>query len=215
MVASLPGKSGRSRGRPKPGDVAAIESRLLEIALQEFLQYGYGEASMTRIVEAAGVSKTTLYSRFPAKDQLFRAIIYQQIDNLAPSAVLQSGTEPLDLARGLKSYANHMLELNLEGDLLGVNRLIYSESHRFPELGAAAAERTELGIRRISSFIRACAEADGLPCKDPDGVAEVFILVMRGWYINVMLINQDISVTQRELWVERAVQTLLRGREHW
>ena len=53
----------RPRGRPKLEDVAQIESRLLDVALQEFLAEGYGGTSLTRIVKAAGISKTTLYTR--------------------------------------------------------------------------------------------------------------------------------------------------------
>jgi TetR/AcrR family transcriptional repressor of mexJK operon len=202
-------------GRPRPEDVTAIENKLVDVALDEFLRHGYGGTSMNQIVKVAEVSKTTLYSRFASKEQLFRAIIHQQIDFLAPSAWLQSDVGPLDLEGGLKSYANHMLELSLQGALLGVNRLIYSESHRFPELGAAAAEKTALGIKRISGFIQDCSSADGIPCKDPEGVAEAFILMLRGWYVDVILINREVSAQQRKLWVERAVHALLSARSDW
>jgi len=205
----------RLRGRPRPEDVTAIENKLVDVALAEFLRHGYGGTSMNQIVKVAEVSKTTLYSRFASKEQLFRAIIHQQIDFLAPSAWLQSDVGPLNLEGGLKSYANHMLELSLQGELLGVNRLIYSESHRFPELGAAAAEKTALGIKRISGFIQDCSRADGVPCKDPEGVAEAFILMLRGWYVDVILINREVSAQQRKRWVERAVHTLLSERSDW
>lgn len=208
-------KTQRSRGRPTPDDVAAIESHLLEVALKEFLAHGYGGASMTKIVTAAGISKTTLYSRFASKEELFRAIIHAQIDLLAPSTSLQADDVRPDLEQGLMSYANHMLELNLQGDFLGVNRLIYSESYRFSELGAAAAERTKLGIKRISTFIRDCAVQDKIPCSDPDGIADVFIQMIRGWHVNVMLTNREVSATEREAWVTRAVHTLLTGRKDW
>lgn len=204
-----------SPGRPRLEDAAFIENKLLGIALSEFLQHGYGGTSMAKIVQIAGVSKTTLYSRFPSKEDLFRAIVYQQIEYLAPSASLKSDSGSLELEQGLNSYANHMLETSLQGDLLGVNRLIYSESHRFPELGAAVAERTALGIKRISAFIRECALKDGISCKDPDAVAEVFILTIRGWYINNILTNREITSRQRQSWVKRAVHTLTAAREDW
>jgi AcrR family transcriptional regulator len=204
-----------SPGRPRLEDAASIESKLLGIALNEFLQHGYGGTSMAKIVQIAGMSKTTLYSRYPSKEDLFRAIIHQQIEYLAPSASLKSDAGPLDLEQGLNSYANHMLETSLQGDLLGVNRLIYSESHRFPELGAAVAERTALGIKRISAFIRDCAKRDGISCKDPDAVAEVFILTIRGWYINNLLTNHEVTSRQRQSWVKRAVNTLIAAREDW
>ncbi len=208
-------KPQRLRGRPRPEEVAAIETKLLAVALQEFLEHGYGGASMNRIVKVAGVSKTTLYSRFASKEALFRAIMSQQIEQLSPSTALRSDNGLLGLEQGLKSYANQMLELSLEGDLLGVNRLVYSESHRFPELGAAAAERTALGIQRISRFIDDCAIADGISCQDPGTAAEVFILAIRGWYINVMLTNQKVTPALREDWVSRAVHVLLSDRQSW
>lgn len=188
---------------------------MLQVALQEFLRHGYGETSMTQIVKVAGVSKTTLYSRYASKAELFRAIIHAQIDQFSPADSLRVGEGSVNLEQGLMAYANHMLAISLRGDLLGVNRLIYSESYRFPELGAAAAERTALGVKRIAKFIRDCAIADGVPCKDPAGVAEVFILMIRGWYVNVILINSEVSSAQRERWVRRAVHTLVSARKDW
>jgi AcrR family transcriptional regulator len=216
-IGELPAKpkTKRVRGRPRPEHVAALEGELLEVALREFLQHGYGGASMARIVKVAGVSKTTLYSRYASKDELFRAIIHRQIAQGAPSEILQSKSQPFDLEQGLKAYADHMIEIHLQGDLLGVNRLLYSESHRFPELGAAAAERTALGIKRIARFIQDCAVADGIPCKDSKSVAQVFILMLRGWYIDVLLTNREVSASMRAKWVNRAVHTLLSARSDW
>lgn len=207
--------SRRTRGRPTQEDAVVLEGRLLDVALREFLQRGYGGASMSRIVQVAGVSKTTLYSRHPSKEALFRAIIRDQISRLAPSVPLQSASGAPDLERGLIAYANHLLKFSLEGDLLGVDRLIHSECHNFPELGAAAAERTALGVKRIVGFIRECAQRDGIPCKNPKAVAEIFIFAIRGWYINVMLTNCTVSPAQRERWVRGMVHTLLSSRSDW
>lgn len=208
-------ESRRPRGRPRPEDVADIEDHLLAVALQEFQDQGYGAASVSRIVKTAGMSKTTLYSRYPSKEQLFRAILKRQIERYSPWASLGVETGPLNLERGLKAYANRALELSLHNDELAVNHLIYSEIHRFPELGVAAAERTEIGINRVAEFIRKCAVAEETPCKDPGAVAEVFIHMIRGWYINVMLSRRDVTDAQRKRWVDRAVRTLLLSRADW
>lgn len=205
----------RPRGRPKLEDVAQIESRLLEVALQEFLAEGYGGTSLTRIVKAAGISKTTLYTRFSSKAELFRAALQRQIESLAAVAALRSPKGPLDLVGGLRAYGNRTLEISLEGDLLQVNRLIYSESGRFPELGLAAAERSQVGIEDVAIFIRTCADADGVPCRDPQAVAEAFIYMLRGWYVDMLLTNRPVSVRQRQRWVDTAVQALLAGRSEW
>lgn len=205
----------RARGRPTQENAAANEKLLLSIALREFLRHGYGGTSMAQIVKAARVSKTTLYSRYASKEALFRAILERQIGEMAPEAALASGTGRPDLKSGLGDYANRMLELSLQGDMLEVNRLMYSESARFPELGAAAGERTDLGIKRIAEFVQHCASSDGIPCKNPKAVAEVFILMVRGWYVNVMLTNRKVTPAQRRAWVERAVHALVSARSDW
>lgn len=205
----------RSRGRPTLKDVSVIDQTLLETALNEFFKHGYGGTSMTQIVKAAGVSKTTLYARYSDKAELFRAIVHQQIDRASGLNLLRSHVSSLSLEQGLIAYANRMLEISMKGDLLAVNRLIFSESHRFPELGIAAAEKAELGIRQISNFLRECAIRDGVPCSNPDSVASVFIYMLQGWYINVMLSSPDISAEAREEWVEQAIKALLAGRENW
>lgn len=205
----------RTRGRPKLEDVAAIESTLLSVALGEFLERGYGATSMTQIVRAAGISKTTLYSRFSSKEELFRAIMRRQIDDLAASALLDMHAGHPDLEAGLVNYADRALEYSFRGDMLGVNRLVYSESHRFPELGAAAAENTQLGIGQVAAFIRRCAAADGVACRDPDSVAEAFIFMLRGWYVNAMLTNRRVTSATCRDWVRRAVRALIAGRQGW
>lgn len=205
----------RTRGRPRPEDVADIEDTLLSVALQEFQENGYGAASVTRIVKTAGMSKTTLYSRYPSKEQLFLGILKHQVERYSPWASFDVEAGGLNLERGLKAYADRTLQLSLKNDELAVNHLIYSEIHRFPELGAAAAERTEMGIRRIADFIRQCADAEKIPCKDPDAIAEVFIHMVRGWYINIMLSKRTVTEAQRKQWVERAVHTLLLARPDW
>ena len=205
----------RSRGRPRPEEVADIEDHLLAVALQEFQEQGYGAASVTRIVKTAGMSKTTLYSRYPSKEQLFLAILKRQIERYSPWASLGIDDGPYNLEQGLKAYANRTLKISLQNDELAVNHLIYSEIHRFPELGLAAAERTEMGIQRIAGFIRQCAEVEHISCKDPEAVAEIFIHMIRGWYINVMLSRRSMTDSQRKKWVDRAVGTLLLARSEW
>lgn len=170
---------------------------------------------MNRIIAAAGISKTTMYSRFGSKEELFRAIIRKQIDRVTETMPLGPPKAYYDLERGLKNYANRTLEVSLENDFLEVNRLIYSEARRFPELAAASAERNLVGINQLAEFIRYRAEVDGIPCKDPATVAEVLIFLMRGWYSNAMLTDAEVSPKVRQDWVDRSIRTLIASRSDW
>src|SRR5690606_22305404 len=82
------GQRRRPRGRPKQEDVALIEAGLLSVALGEFIRRGYGAASLTQIIKIAGVSKTTFYSRYSSKAELFQAIMQEQIKRIAPATAL-------------------------------------------------------------------------------------------------------------------------------
>lgn len=207
--------SRRSPGRPKLEDVGAIESRLLEVALGEFVRHGYGAASLSQIVKAAKVSKTTLYSRYASKAELFRAIVAQHIDSVGANTALRPSSGVPDLEAGLKAYANRMLERSLHGGFLEVNRLVYGESHRFPELAAAAEERTALGIAQIATFIEECLACQGETCNNSRAAAETFIMMLRGWYLNAMLTGRKVPVKARERWVDYAIGIFLSGRPGW
>ena len=221
MAPEKPNKSqpktatkGRPRGRPRPEDIEALETKILDAALEEFLEQGYGDAAMARIAKKVGGSKTTLYSRYPSKEDLFRAIIFDQINRASPEAALKSETGPLELQQGLKSFANLMLKHSLQPEQRSINKLMYAESYRFPELGEASAERSNLGIARISDFIKKSA-SKASPFKNPEAVAKAFIFMIRGWYIHQLLTNKPISDTEREEWVEQAINTLIASQDNW
>lgn len=215
MDVQLDSQGRRSRGRPRSDKVELIDSALLKGALGAFLRHGYGGTSLNTIIKSLGISKTTLYSRYASKAELFQAIMSEQIEGLSVGTVLHPGGVPPGLEDGLRAYAVRTLELSLEGDLLHINRLIYSESHRFPELGMAAANRTELGIRQIAAFIAECVVRDGIPCRDPAGIAAAFIFMLRGWYINVMLTNEPVSKVAIGRFAEQAVRALVSSRAEW
>ena len=138
----------RTRGRPRRAEVQAIDEVVLSAALEEFIAHGYGGASLARIVRNAGISKTTLWSRYPGKTALFRAIMQLQIAKANGTGVLLPRGRTPDLKQGLSANGNHMLASALEGELAAVNRLIAAESARFPELGTASVERTVEGVRQ-------------------------------------------------------------------
>ena len=47
----------------------------LTVASKEFVAHGYARASVARIARDAGVSKKTIYLRYPSKDELLIAVV--------------------------------------------------------------------------------------------------------------------------------------------
>lgn len=201
----------RMRGRPTAQRAAALDDLLIETALQEFIAHGYGAASLSRIVRKASISKTTLYTRYPSKQELFRAVIRAQVDQAGAEAALRSIRDSENIREGLKSFASAMLSHSLGGRPLEVNRLIVSEARRFPELGIMSEENTESGIRRVCSYLEDAIGPDRSFRVEPRILAEAFIHHLRSWYLSKLLTAEPVQVEEREALVQRAVKVVLAG----
>lgn len=205
----------KRRGRPKSQDAAFIERDLLAIGLQEFVTHGYGLASMHKIAGKAGVSKTTLYARFPSKELLLRAILDDHIQRLGNLEISINRESPGTLEEGLRDFAFRLVSEDPDDEFVAVRKLIFSDSYRMPILGEFGALRAGFVAKQVADFIRYRAAIDGIPCKDPDKVAEVYTFAMAGWLLNVVQANRDVEESERVEWVDRTVKLLLAARADW
>ncbi len=62
-------------------DEPDIRQRILDAALKLFAHQGYGSTSVREVVEAAGVTKPTLYYYFDGKEALFREVIASKLSD--------------------------------------------------------------------------------------------------------------------------------------
>ncbi len=205
----------RPRGRPKAQDLAALEARLVVVARQLFFTNGYGATTMSAVASVARVSKTTLYARFASKAALFRAIVAEQIESW-DTGLHHTPMEHCDtLEETLQAYGDVALRAGMTADFIQLNRLIYSESERFPELGEIADARFRLGAQYLAGHIRAFAERDDTPCRDPDAAAELFLMTLVGWSSVMVVGNRVVQPDERKIWLHNTVRTFLAGRSNW
>ncbi|MEW9855787.1 TetR/AcrR family transcriptional regulator [Novosphingobium sp. M1R2S20] len=205
----------RARGRPTAGAAAQIDRDILEVARELFFVHGYARTSMAMIIEAAGVSKTTLYARYATKAELFRATVLLTIERIANGTLSTAESRTQDLVRGLEIFGCDALKISLSPLWSSYERLLFTEGPGFPELVDAVAERSDVGIQTVSRFIEACAARDGIPCRDPEGVAMVFIMALRGYYTAAMLRVRIPDSEECSAFVRRLVKTLVAGRYNW
>jgi TetR/AcrR family transcriptional repressor of mexJK operon len=71
---------GRSKGRPRIADAPEIERAIREAAIDALVQHG-DAATMHGIAQASGLSRKTLYSRYPNKGALFLAVLRDLLAN--------------------------------------------------------------------------------------------------------------------------------------
>ena len=63
-----------------PKDKTINHEKIVDAAFQEFLTYGFKEASMRRIAKECGMSASGLYRHFPRKEDMFSSLVCSAYD---------------------------------------------------------------------------------------------------------------------------------------
>lgn len=112
----------------------ARPQELLEAALDLFVERGYAATRLEDVAARAGVSKGTLYLYFTNKEELFKAVVRE---NLFP--ILTEGEEIIDQFKGssaelFREFILKWWEKVGETKLSGITKLMIAESGNFPEV---------------------------------------------------------------------------------
>jgi len=194
--ATDPG-SVRPRGRPRD---PAIEDAILEAAAARLADDGYARMSMEAVARDAGVTKPTLYRRYPTKIELAVAALARVA---AAEPAVDTGSARADLVAMLGSFRRSLTGTRSLA-LLGT---VLSEETHTPEL---AARWREALLRPRRAGLRAALErgvARGEVRADADLEAVVNLLV--GSFYARHLTGEGIP---RD-WPRRVVDTVWAGVE--
>lgn len=205
----------RPRGRPKAEDLAALEARLITVGRQLFFQNGYGATTMSAVANAARVSKTTLYARFPSKPALFRSIATEQISVWNAGIYVTPSGHWRSLEEALLAFGDIILRAAMTVEFRQMSRLIYSEAERFPELAEIARARFKRGADYLSQVIAEFAERENTPCDDPRVPAEVFLFTLATWSHLAVLDDREVELGEYRTWLAKTVRIFLAGRSGW
>ncbi len=149
-----------TRGRPRgPGRLSAsqaanLSDRLLDAAFGLFSTDGYARTTMERIARKAGASTKTLYSRYDNKGEVLAAVIERVITRSLATHVAETAVDPANIEprRFLASFGREIVH-RATGEGLGLNRIVCSEGHRYPELGKFMVQEIEPGVSRIQEAL--------------------------------------------------------------
>ncbi|NIJ72594.1 AcrR family transcriptional regulator [Xanthomonas sp. F4] len=134
-------------GRPPLDKAGDVERRLLDAALQLFLERGFEHTSCEDIARLAGAGKASLYARYANKDAIFEAVIRRDVETQpapAPASV------PMDLEGRLRLAGQGILAHALQPETVAMMRLVVGTSIRAPAL-ATEVNRIgwEGGLQRV------------------------------------------------------------------
>jgi len=153
----------------------ARTEQLLDVAAKFFLEKGFAGASVSQIARQAHASKETFYSRYPTKEDLFRAVIRRQTDFMAAQmdALFVTGAPTEET---LIAFGAVMVERLVSENTITLHRTIALDSRRFPEL---ARIFFELGparvIARLSLYLGEQMAQGKLRNVDPVAAAQQFL----------------------------------------
>jgi AcrR family transcriptional regulator len=132
----------RRRSDARPAEIA-------EAALELFVEHGFAATRMEAIARRAGVTKGTLYLYFPGKEDLFRAVVTQNVlpnlELIERLAAEQTGSA----AELLGLLVRRSWELMQTSRTRFVPKLLLAEGKNFPELAKFYVEEVVQRVRRI------------------------------------------------------------------
>ncbi len=145
---------------------ASKRDAIVEAAAELFVSRGYDGASMDVIAEAANVSRQTIYNQFESKEELFRAIIDNLVDEFM--APLAKASRRTGIRETLIAFAEHTLELLVRPKFVALYRLALTETTRFPDFGPSIYEAGALRAQEtIAEYLREQAQSGSLELADP------------------------------------------------
>ena len=159
-----------------PGQIDELKSAaILQAASDLFGEKGAG-ASMAEIARRAGVSKQTLYNRFPTKTDIGRALAAQRSD--AVTAPLTSGAAPEEVLTAIAETLISKICCEGKGASLRGVALMSPEA---PELARAIYDAGPgESVRRIAAWLTEQDRLGLLSVPNPAAAAEMFAGMVLG-----------------------------------
>ena len=155
-------------------DEAKTEA-ILDAALALFFEKG-ALASMEAIARKAGVSRQTLYNRFPSKLEIGRALAARRSD--AITAPLRADGDPETV---LTAMAAGMLDKLCNNNIKASMRGVALMSPHAPEVARTIYEAGPAeGLRRLAVWLAEQDRKGMLSVPDPEAAAEMFAGMVLG-----------------------------------
>ena len=200
----MPVRTRQGRGRPRLDQAGQLDRDLLAHALDHFLDKGFQATTLTAITRSLGMSKQTVYARYPDKYALFLAALQSAIDEwLAPVENLHEH-ESDDLETTLIEVARVLVTTMLSPTGLRLIRITNAESYRMPEIGRYTYGRGhELFAQYLRDLFQRRLSFDAEPAKQIEDLVTAFLNLISGparlnaWGLDAEPVDVDDFVRKR------------------
>ena len=195
-------------------DAAALRRKAFVDAARElFFANGYAGTTMSSIASKVGGSKTTLWSYFPSKEELFEAVVDDIVEQYGQALAIDL---PLDepVSDVLRRFGNLLMTKLTATPILSLFRLVVGEAERFPHLAETFYERgPRRGKARAAVWVGEKMVRGELRMGDPMRAVQQFTSLCQSGLYQFAMLNlpesRDLARLQDD--VDAAVDTFYRA----
>lgn len=203
-------------GRPTAARAEAIDNEILDAARTHFLEGGFESTSMEAIALGAGVSKGTLYARYPNKVSLLRAVYERHAVEWLGYERRPESELPKDFAGRLKFTALRIFG-SLGAEEVRAFRKLVRPAHAadadmvrvFFDIGYAPT------IDDLADELERGAEALGVKPRAPRRVAEMFVSSLLGWHDVHEFRGVEATPAEADAFADHLITVMLAGVSAW
>jgi TetR/AcrR family transcriptional repressor of mexJK operon len=202
-------------GRPTTARSEAINPAIVTAAREHFLALGFDATPMESVAAAAGISKGTLYARYPTKELLLQAVVADRVEAWQAAADARNGPMPADLKQRLTYISRSIVESLASEEIHAFQRVLTSTSDAGGELARAlheAGHRNAIALL-TQTLVEGTAHFPAPP-RNPSRVAEMLMAMLTGWYEAHRRVRA-IGSEEAMAYAEHAVDVMFHGRMAW
>jgi TetR/AcrR family transcriptional regulator, mexJK operon transcriptional repressor len=201
-------------------DAAPIQelrrSAFVAAAREAFFTHGYAGTTMSSIAATVGGSKTTLWSYFPSKQDLFVAVVDDLVETYGSALeVPMDPNEPVEEA--LRRFGHSMMRIVLSPPIIALHRLVTGEAGRFPELGPLFYERgPRRGKLKLATYLSDAMQSGRMRSGDPKAAARQFAVMCQSGCHQQLMLGMIDAPTDEQLStdIEAAIDVFMRAWVH-
>jgi TetR/AcrR family transcriptional repressor of mexJK operon len=181
------------------------------VASDEFVHRGYADASVSRIATVAGVSKKTIYARYPSKDALLMAVASELATRYyedVATAMSSTNGEPEQV---LTRFGAAVARTWISTEAIGVYRLFVAEATRFPQFASMYRDAMERFRTTLALYLQDQCDIGILDIEDVDAASHQFGMLTYGPIREMALLCEPVSDEDISSTVRHAVRVFLAG----
>ncbi len=196
------------RKEARPGE-------LLDAALDLFVEKGFSATRADEVAARAGVSKGTLFLYFQSKEDLFKAVVRENIANKFPTWQEEFLTFEGSSADMLRYALTSWWERIGKTRASGITKLVMSEAQNFPEIAAFYQEEViQPGNAMIRRILERGIQAGEFREMDLEQAVHIIVapmIFLMMWKHSMGACAASAKIVDPEQFIHMQVDVLLHG----